>query len=147
MDMPANAKMQTISGKKYVFIDTPYWNAEKHRGEHKRRYIGKIVEYIPVEINEEKNMVIGRIDKILNDYTYPLENEEDVILGTKLQGAIKDLFPTGCFIPVSPGKDVLCYFSPSINKNIDVEVGSKVLFTINKNCDGKFRGKVVEVLR
>ena len=30
MDMPANAKMQTISGKKYVFIDTPYWNAEKH---------------------------------------------------------------------------------------------------------------------
>ena len=81
-------------------------------------YIGKIVEYIPVEINEEKNMVIGRIDKILNDYTYPLENEED-----------------------------LCYFSPSINKNIDVEVGSKVLFTINKNCDGKFRGKVVEVLR
>ena len=110
-------------------------------------YIGKIVEYIPVEINEEKNMVIGRIDKILNDYTYPLENEEDVILGTKLQGAIKDLFPTGCFIPVSPGKDVLCYFSPSINKNIDVEVGSKVLFTINKNCDGKFRGKVVEVLR
>ena len=110
-------------------------------------YIGKIVEYIPVEINEEKNMVIGRIDKILNDYTYPLENEEDVILGAKLQGIIKDLFPTGCFIPVSPGKDVLCYFSPSINKNIDVEVGSKVLFTINKNCDGKFRGKVVEVLR
>ena len=98
-------------------------------------------------IDEEKNMVIGRIDKILNDYTYPLENEEDVILGTKLQGAIKDLFPTGCFIPVSPGKDVLCYFSPSINKNIDIEVGSKVLFTINKNCDGKFRGKVVEVLR
>lgn len=44
MDMPANAKMQTISGKKYVFIDTPYWNAEKHRWEHKRRYIGKIVE-------------------------------------------------------------------------------------------------------
>ena len=34
MDMPANAKMQTISGKKYVFIDAPYWNAEKHRGEH-----------------------------------------------------------------------------------------------------------------
>ena len=92
-------------------------------------------------------MVIGRIDKILNDYTYPLEKEEDVILGAKLQGVIKDLFPTGCFIPVSPGKDVLCYFSPSINKNIDVEVGSKVLFTINKNCDGKFRGKVVEVLR
>lgn len=27
MDMPANAKMQTISGKKYVFIDAPYWNA------------------------------------------------------------------------------------------------------------------------
>ena len=26
MDMPANAKMQTISGKKYVFIDAPYWN-------------------------------------------------------------------------------------------------------------------------
>ena len=26
MDMPANAKTQTISGKKYVFIDTPYWN-------------------------------------------------------------------------------------------------------------------------
>ena len=44
MDMPANAKTQTISRKKYVFIDTPYWNAEKHRGEHKRRYIGKIVE-------------------------------------------------------------------------------------------------------
>ena len=37
MDMPANAKLQTISGKKYVFIDAPYWNAEKHRGEHKRR--------------------------------------------------------------------------------------------------------------
>ena len=45
MDMPANAKMQTISGKKYVFIDTPYWNAEKHRGEHKRRYIGKILVF------------------------------------------------------------------------------------------------------
>ena len=49
MDMPANAKMQTISGKKYVFIDTPYWNAGKHRGEHKRRYIGKIVkgQFVP----------------------------------------------------------------------------------------------------
>ena len=44
MDMPGNAKTQTIQGRQYVFIDTPYWNAEKHRGEHKRRYIGKIVE-------------------------------------------------------------------------------------------------------
>lgn len=110
-------------------------------------YIGKIVEYMPVEINEEKNIVIGRISKILNDYTYSLENEEDIRIGVKLQGVIRDLFPTGCFIPVLPGKDALCYFSPYVNKDIDIEEGSKVLFTINKNCDGKFRGKVVEVLR
>lgn len=44
MDMPGNTKTQTIQGIQYVFIDTPYWNTEKHRGEHKRRYIGKIVE-------------------------------------------------------------------------------------------------------
>ena len=42
MDMPAGARTQNIKGKTYVFIDTPFWNAEKRRGEHKRNYIGKI---------------------------------------------------------------------------------------------------------
>ena len=78
---------------------------------------------------------------------YPLENEEDIKLDTEMEGVIRDLFPTGCFIPIFPGKDALCYFSQHINKNIDIEEGSKVLFTINKNCDGKFRGKVVEILK
>ena len=41
-------------------------------------YIGKKVEYIPVEINEEKNIVIGKISKGINHYMYPLENEEDI---------------------------------------------------------------------
>ena len=50
MDMPGNAKTQTIQGRQYVFIDTPYWNAEKHRGEHKRRYIGKNIIKITVFI-------------------------------------------------------------------------------------------------
>lgn len=110
-------------------------------------YIGKSVEYIPVEINEEKNIVIGKISKVINNYMYPLENEEDIKLDTEMEGIIRDLFPTGCFVPIFPGKDALCYFSQHINKNIDIEEGSKVLFTINKNCDGKFRGKVVEILR
>ena len=110
-------------------------------------YIGKQVEYIPVKVDEEKNIVTGKISKIINDYTYPLKNEEEVKLGAKIEGVIRDLFPTGCFIPIFPGKDALCYFSQSINKDIDIEEGSKVLFTVNKNCDGKFRGKVLEILR
>lgn len=44
MDIPAGAKTQTIKGKTYVYIDKPFWNAEKQRGEHKRSYIGKIVD-------------------------------------------------------------------------------------------------------
>ena len=42
MDMPQGAKTQNIKGKVYVFIDTPFWNADKQRGEHKRHYIGKL---------------------------------------------------------------------------------------------------------
>lgn len=108
--------------------------------------IGKEIEYIPVEIDEKKNIVICKTAKIVNDYIYPLEKEEDIRLNVKLKGVIRDLFPTGCFIPIFPGKDALCYFSPTINKDIDIDEGSKVIFTITKNCDGRFRGKVEEVL-
>ena len=133
----------------FILGDNPLICIPKHELKYLNPidYIGKTVEYIPVEINKEKDIVIGRISKTLNDYKYPLENEDDVRLGDKFQGVIRDLFPTGCFIPVLPGKDALCYFSPSINKDIDIEEGSKVLFTINKNCDGKLRGKVIEILR
>lgn len=49
MNLPAGAKTQKIKGKTYVFIDTPFWNAEKQRGEHKRSYIGKLEDgsFIP----------------------------------------------------------------------------------------------------
>lgn len=60
MDMPANAKTQTISGKKYVFIDTPYWNAEKHRGEHKRRYIWENSRG-PVCSEREVSAITGKV--------------------------------------------------------------------------------------
>lgn len=109
-------------------------------------YIGKEVEYIPIEIDEERNIVIGKIVNILDHYEYPIKSEEDIKPGIKLEGVIRDLFPTGCFIPVLPEKDALCYFSQSINKNIDIDEGSRVIFTINKNLNGKYRGKVVEVL-
>ena len=133
----------------FILGDNPLICIQKNELRYQKsvNYIGKDVEYIQVKIDEEKNIVIGKISKILNDYKYPLKKEEDVKIGVKLEGVIKDLFPTGCFIPVVPGKDALCYFSPSINKDIDIDEGSKVLFTINKNRDGKYRGKVVEVLR
>lgn len=49
MEMPKGAKTQVIRNVSYVFIDKPYWNTEKKRGEHKRNYIGKLVdgEFIP----------------------------------------------------------------------------------------------------
>lgn len=37
-------KTQTIHGTMYAYIDKPYWNAGKKRGDHKRNYIGKIVD-------------------------------------------------------------------------------------------------------
>lgn len=42
-------KTQRINGTDYVYIDEPYWNADKKRGEHKRKYIGKMVngEFVP----------------------------------------------------------------------------------------------------
>ena len=40
----AEYKTQCINGTLYAYIDTPFWNAEKIRGEHKRNYIGKIVD-------------------------------------------------------------------------------------------------------
>ncbi len=42
MQLPSEAKKQTIKGTTYVFIDKPVWNPEKKRGEHKRQYIGKM---------------------------------------------------------------------------------------------------------
>ena len=109
-------------------------------------YIGKEVEYIPINIDEENEVIIGKVSSIINQDDYPLDNDEDVELGTKLEGVIKDLFPTGCFIPVLPGKDALCYFSPSMNKDVDIDEGSRVVFIINKISKGRYRGKVVEVL-
>jgi hypothetical protein len=49
MEMPNGAKIQVIKQIPYVYIDKPYWNAEKKRGEHKRNYVGKLVddEFIP----------------------------------------------------------------------------------------------------
>ncbi len=49
MEMPKGAKIQVIRNVSYVFIDKPYWNTKKKRGEHKRNYIGKLVdgEFIP----------------------------------------------------------------------------------------------------
>ena len=109
-------------------------------------YIGRELEYIPVKIDEEREVVIGKIVNSKNKFKYPLEKEEDLQLGGKLEGFIKDLFPTGCFIPVLPGKDALCHFSSVMNKDIDIDEGSKVIFTINKICDGRYRGKVLKVL-
>ncbi len=42
MQLPSEAKKQTIKGTIYVFIDKPVWNSEKKRGEYKRQYIGKM---------------------------------------------------------------------------------------------------------
>ena len=49
MEMPNGTKIQVIKQVPYVYIDKPYWNAEKKRGEHKRSYVGKLVvnEFIP----------------------------------------------------------------------------------------------------
>lgn len=41
-------KTQVINGAKYAYIDTPFWNSKKKRGEHKRNYIGKVVDGILV---------------------------------------------------------------------------------------------------
>lgn len=42
-------KIQVIRGIEYVYIDEPFWNSERKRGEHKRTYIGKMVkgEFVP----------------------------------------------------------------------------------------------------
>lgn len=37
-------RTQCIKGKIYAYVDSPYWNAEKKRGEHKRTYIGRVVD-------------------------------------------------------------------------------------------------------
>ena len=42
MDIPENAKTQVIKNVPYVYIDKPFWNPDKKRGEHKREYIGKM---------------------------------------------------------------------------------------------------------
>ncbi len=44
-----NYKTQVINGKTYAYIDTPFWNAAKKRGDHKREYIGKVIdgEFVP----------------------------------------------------------------------------------------------------
>lgn len=44
-----NYRTQVINGIEYAYFDTPIWNSEKKRGEHKREYIGKIVngELVP----------------------------------------------------------------------------------------------------
>lgn len=49
MEMPKGAKTQVIRNVSYIFIDKPYWNTKKKRGEHKRNYIDKLVdgEFIP----------------------------------------------------------------------------------------------------
>jgi len=44
MEIPTGAKSQTIQDKVYVYIDRPFWNPEKKRGEHRRDYIGKIID-------------------------------------------------------------------------------------------------------
>ena len=42
-------KTQRIKGTLYAYIDKPFWNSEKKRGEHKREYIGKVFygEFVP----------------------------------------------------------------------------------------------------
>ncbi len=38
-------KTQRINGTDYFYIDEPYWNADKKRGGHKRKYIGKMENF------------------------------------------------------------------------------------------------------
>ena len=128
MDMPANAKLQTISGKKYVFIDTPYWNAEKHRGEHKRRYIGKIVEgqFVPngkylLSLEKSGTIKPGPIPateckRQFYGATYLLDQ-----IGDKL-GIVDDLkasFPIGisssCLLPISLSWRKACLLTVSVS--------------------------------
>ena len=45
-------KTQIIKGTEYVYIDEPFWNAEKKRGEHRRKYIGKNVDGVFVPNRE-----------------------------------------------------------------------------------------------
>jgi len=37
-------KTQIINGIEYVFLETSFWNSEKKRPEHKRKYIGKNID-------------------------------------------------------------------------------------------------------
>ena len=39
-----NYKTQVINGTTYAFTDKSIWNSEKKRCEHKRKYIGKVVD-------------------------------------------------------------------------------------------------------
>ena len=41
--MSTDYKTQIINGREYAYIDTPFWNSTKKRGDHKRDYIGKVV--------------------------------------------------------------------------------------------------------
>lgn len=47
--MSTDYKTQIINGREYAYIDTPFWNSTKKRGDHKRDYIGKVVngEFVP----------------------------------------------------------------------------------------------------
>lgn len=42
--LPPKARQQKINGTIYVYLDKPFWNTERKRGEHKREYIGKMID-------------------------------------------------------------------------------------------------------
>jgi len=45
-------RTQMINGTEYVYIDDPFWNTEKKRGEHRRKYIGKMIDGVFVPNRE-----------------------------------------------------------------------------------------------
>ena len=84
----------------------------------------------------------------IRDAEYPTPKDDEVLIKVEYVGICgSDIhgFESGPFIPPKdPNQEIGLGHECA---GTVVEVGSKVLFTINKNCDGKFRGKVVEVLR
>ncbi|MGL6105217.1 hypothetical protein [Romboutsia sp.] len=76
--------------------------------------------------------------------TYPLKNISEIYDGVLIEGTIRDIHPTGCYVKIAPKCDALCPVPEHIDLDMDVMPEDTVLVKLRKSAHG-VRGKILNV--
>lgn len=110
---------------------------------------GDSITGLSCEQKKHSNIIrLYRQEKIdISEYeTYSLNNIEQIYDGMIIEGTVRDIHPTGCYVKIAPKCDALCPVPENIDLEMDIMPEDSVMVKLRKSTHG-IRGKILEVTR